>query len=101
MDTQIFYNDTVPDAREKYYYEDDEISCCNQWSYLMVLAMTSKSSYDDQAILCRIENLLSRYPSQINKKNEHGWSALMLACRWVSVYVVSTGNVVVDTNCII
>lgn len=88
MNCQKFDNTKIPDVRVKYYCEPDSASSCNQWTYLMVLVMTSKSP----TILDRIKYVLSRDPSQVNRKNEHGWTALMLACRWVDIYV--------DSNCI-
>lgn len=84
MDSQFEDIDIVPNATTKYYY--DQSSSCSKWTFFMKLIMMSKSR-EHQKILNRIKNILSIDPQQVNMKNKHDWTPLMLACRWLNIYV--------------
>lgn len=76
----------VPDEDKIYYV--GSIGCTG-WTFLMKLVIMSPNS---TLAMKYIRLIVSLDPTQINIRNEKGWTPLMLACKWT--------NILEDTECI-
>ena len=70
-------NYAVPDINKEYYYSSN-YEKCKGFTRLMKLVLLSKTNPE---LVEQIKFYLLLFPEELNKQNEDGWTALMIASR--------------------
>ncbi len=80
---------TAPDPNKLYRMNNQPVNANKGWTKLMKWTMLTKKH---PILEKKIKNYLKKHPEEINKQNDIGWTALMMAC--YASNICSTENTV-------